>query len=624
MGMGYGGWGVPMGYPPSWAEVAGGPPGPPKQPPLPGVPGEDPVPPGEEAGPSAPAAAPKAEGAAETKGADGESESGGGEEGGDKKNAPVTDTTPASVVNGVAFNIAGQRIPGFNPYPTPMMMRPPMGMPYGYGPMGGMGGMVGPMPGKKKKKQMQQQQQQMMMGMPPLPGGFRPMAPGAAAPLRGPFSPKPGTPKADSVANSPQANEWPDSLKKYVSRCFSKCVTDVDKDQVEIILKGKITKAAADKSLWNKDWDNEPLPGTLSTDMSTRVMNPTAFGTLRGRGGRGGGIGFGRGGGFAGGRNRFGRSGGDSPPRRRRRSNSSSSEEGGGRNSKFSKGKGKRSKKSNPDYGDNPNMVPIGDSKSPRGKGKGKDKGNKMLSRLGQKGNNKNLQRLQQLQQAGGAAGGAAFTPYFYTDGKMTLEGDLATSQMKQKRAARFAGGSSSKGPKKRVDLASLNSNLLRAGPDSNGSGCGFEEDSLAWGSMHIVGTCTDLEKQFLRLTAAPEPHMVRPVEVLKKSLKHAVQDWKEKHDYHFACDQMKSIRQDLTVQGVRDKFTVKVYETHARIALEKGDYTEFNQCQSQLKMLYHDIDGKSDNRLEFTSYRLLYYMYTKETMGEKLTPQTW
>ena len=283
-------------------------------------------------------------------------------------------------------------------------------------------------------------------------------------------------------AAKPMSNpeDWPPALKKYVSRCFDQCHSDVDKDQVEIILKGKITSAASSETMWTKDWDNEPLPSTLSSKLSANLGDTSSRGKVF-RGGRGGRAGY---------------------------------VTRGGRADVFNNKKS--DSKAAADFGSNPNHVPLG-TKNKKGKG-GK-------------------------------------TPHFYKNPMhMDLEGDLGSSAKRMKRAARFAGDSPPPARKKALSLSSLNDKLIKGSSES-----WEDREGIDWGKMHIVGTCQKLEKPYLRLTEAPEASKVRPVHILKKSLKSVREHWVNKSDYRYACDQLKSIRQDLTVQGVRDSFTVEV-----------------------------------------------------------------
>ncbi|KAG8078418.1 hypothetical protein GUJ93_ZPchr0007g5668 [Zizania palustris] len=138
----------------------------------------------------------------------------------------------------------------------------------------------------------------------------------------------------------------------------------------------------------------------------------------------------------------------------------------------------------------------------------------------------------------------------------------------------------------------------------SNVDGLRFAVEDLDWDTLTVKGTCQEIEKRYLRLTSAPDPATVRPEDVLQKAL-HMVET--SQKNYLYKCDQLKSIRQDLTVQRIQNELTVKVYETHARLALQAGDLPEFNQCQSQLKRLY--VEGIKGCNFEFSAYNLLCVM---------------
>jgi SAC3 family protein LENG8/THP3 len=114
--------------------------------------------------------------------------------------------------------------------------------------------------------------------------------------------------------------------------------------------------------------------------------------------------------------------------------------------------------------------------------------------------------------------------------------------------------------------------------------------------AQKLVGTSTALEKEYLRLTTFPKPENVRPLKVLIQSLAHVKSRFIKTEDFDWANEQLKSIRQDITVQRIRNKFTLEVYETHARLLLEHGDLNEFHQCQSMIRSLTTGHKGAADH----------------------------
>lgn len=339
-----------------------------------------------------------------------------------------------------------------------------------------------------------------------------------------------------SSTTSADPAEWPDTLYNYVARCYMKCDTKVNRDMCEIMLKGKITTAMNNGELFTKDWDNEPLPAAIQNlgfKQPGTPQQPTvnAFHAQQQAA-----------------KPQFGLMGqyqtkaGPSPMDLLKTATSNNKK---GLSSPLSArlGKSSTSKRKSSSSSRSPSPAKKRRSSSDDdhyGRGSSNSKSSKKKSKK-------------------------ESTPAFYKKSSIGSYNDPVDSERLKKRADRFKKLSSK--PSSSAIVSSFATRRKFAATsafnpivDDNMNG-----DDIDLMNYHIVGTCRDLEKPFLRLTRAPEPSETRPVDVLLFSLQNVRDKWKSKQDYYYACDQLKSIRQDLTVQGVRDAFTVKVYETHAR-----------------------------------------------------------
>ncbi|KAJ0102127.1 hypothetical protein Patl1_06218 [Pistacia atlantica] len=390
---------------------------------------------------------------------------------------------------------------------------------------------------------------------------------------------------ADSIL---KPGMFPKSLRGYVERALGRCKDDTEMAACQAVMKEIITKATADGTLYTRDWDTEPLFPLPNAELVNKdLQNSTAVSALP----------------------KYKRS----PSRRTKSRWEPLPEEK--LISKLATASNDTVKFSGWTRSNEKDKKPFSGNMS---KENGLNNIKFLLSE--QKSANKSAQRPVKRQRLaadgfnardnGDASSDSDKEQSLatYYSGAIALANSPEERMRRENRSKRFEKGQGNRAETNHFkprnagagNLYARRASALVISKNYEDGGNRAVED-IDWDALTVKGTCQEIEKRYLRLTSAPDPSTVRPEEVLEKALLMVQNSQK---NYLYKCDQLKSIRQDLTVQRIRNHLTVRVYETHARLAIEYGDLPEYNQCQSQLKILY--AEGIEGCQSEFSAYNLL------------------
>mmetsp|Transcript_44062 Transcript_44062/g.64748 ORF Transcript_44062/g.64748 Transcript_44062/m.64748 type:complete len:653 (+) Transcript_44062:62-2020(+) len=410
-------------------------------------------------------------------------------------------------------------------------------------------------------------------------------------------------------------DEYPSSLKRYVKKSLENCSTTEEREQAQKWIERAISTALKNNSMWTTDWDKEIVPLSPSGSLVSREQLSARAGTSSGPdivSREHGTV------------SEFPDAVSQKRETARQISSSSSSSSLSSSSSIVSLPFPSRETPLSP-----PSRKPSLQSSSKKrkmemsshSKGFEKRKINDYDSSLplndsyyGLSTTDRAFEKKQPMKKTDHGKKKECFKKSKNTGDSSGFESSSLTLEA---RANRFC-VKGEKMTKSKQGINKIDAQRKYMGQDIIGGGKNLDENDFE--QMTVKGVCQTLEKKYLRLTSPPKASAVRPQTILEKHLLQLKQMYSRgERDYAWFCSQFKAIRQDLTVQRINNAFTVEVYETHARIGLEKGDLNEYNQCQTQLKELYNKIDQQDDEMMktkglrnlhEFLAYRIIYYVF--------------